>query len=430
MSSKIYRQPLKVFSIGVAKGCKDMKEVKKVPFLDLKAQFVDLQKAVLKGVESICKNAEFVLGSAVSEFEENFSSTIFGKAPKKPKEKLDEAIEELLHSAYNKNHCVGVGNGTDALQIALKALDLPPHSEVLIPANTYFACAEAVLNAGLNLAIIDCDENGEFIINKENLSPKSSAFIAVHLYGKVLDLDKLRDFAKENSLAFVEDCAQAHGGVDKQGRSVGSVGDIATFSFYPGKNLGAYGDGGAVLSKDINLVKKARQIANHGQEYQNDAFVKNHHIALGYNSRLDSIQAKILTIKLPLLETHNEYRTRAARRYYYKLESLEKKGYLKLPPLSEQCVWHLFVIEWLMEGQKGRDSLCEFLQKNGIECSIHYPNALSDIEVLRSDERVRVLPTTNASRRAKTIISLPMGEHLRNKHIEYISDKIEAFIKK
>lgn len=407
-----------------------MKEVKKVPFLDLKAQFEDLQKEVLKGIKSVCENAEFVLGSAVREFEENFSSLVFSQTPKKPKEKLDEAVEELLHSAYHKNHCVGVGNGTDALQIALRALDLPPHSEVLIPANTYFACAEAVLNAGLNLAIIDCDEKGGFCIKKENLSPKTSAFIAVHLYGKVLDLDFLSDFAKQNNLAFVEDCAQAHGGADKKGRSVGSVGDIATFSFYPGKNLGAYGDGGAVLSKDINLVQKARQIANHGQEYTNDTFVKNHHIALGYNSRLDSIQAKILNIKLALLQTHNEYRARAARRYGIRLESLAQKGYLALPESSEPNVWHLFVIEWLMEGEKSRENLHNFLRQNGIECGIHYPYALSDIAVLKNDKRVRILPTPNAFRRAKTILSLPMGEHLKNKHIEYIGDKIEEFIKK
>lgn len=405
-----------------------MKEVKKVPFLDLKAQFEDLQKEVLKGIKGICENAEFVLGSAVREFEENFSNVIFKQTPQKPKENLSEAVEELLHSAYNKNHCVGVGNGTDALQIALKALDLPPHSEVLIPANTYFACPEAVLNAGLNVGIIDCDERGRFSINKENLSPNTSAFIAVHLYGRVLDLDTLSEFAKDNKLAFIEDCAQAHGGVDKNGRSVGSVGDIATFSFYPGKNLGAYGDGGAIISKDIELVTKARQIANHGQEYQNESFVKNHHIALGFNSRLDSIQAKILSIKLPLLETHNEYRARAARRYYARLEALAQKGYLKLPEYSEQHVWHLFIIEWLMEGEKSREKLREFLQQNNIECGIHYPTALSDIEILKQDKRVRILPTPNAKRRAKTILSLPMGEHLRNKHIEYIGDKIEEFI--
>ena len=407
-----------------------MKEVKKVPFLDLKAQFEDLQKEVLKGIKSVCENADFVLGSAVREFEENFSSLVFSQTPKKPKEKLDEAVEELLHSAYHKNHCVGVGNGTDALQIALMALDLPPHSEVIIPANTYFACAEAVLNAGLKLAIIDCDEKGRFHISKEDLSPNTRAFIAVHLYGRVLDLDFLSDFAKQHNLAFVEDCAQAHGGADKKGRGVGSVGDIATFSFYPGKNLGAYGDGGAVLSKDINLLQKARQIANHGQEYANDAFVKNHHIAIGYNSRLDSIQAKILNIKLALLQTHNEYRTRAARRYYLRLESLAQKGHFILPEFSESHVWHLFVIEWLMEGEKSRDKLCEFLRQNGIECGMHYPTALSDIEVLKNDNRVRIMSTPNASRRAKTILSLPIGEHLKNKHIEYISDKIEEFIKK
>ena len=220
----------------------------KVDFLDLKAQFSDIKEEVMEGISEVLESGEFVLGRALLEFEQEFSDFIFAQETKNPSTNIDidEAIHSRIQHMYKQNYCVGVGNGCDALEIALRALELPQGSEVIIPANTYFACAEAVLNAGLKLAIVDCEDDGGFVPKTSMLSAESRAIIAVHLYGKVLELESFESFAKAHNLKLIEDCAQAHGGVDRHGRKVGSIGDVGCFSFYPAKNLGAYGDGGAI----------------------------------------------------------------------------------------------------------------------------------------------------------------------------------------
>ncbi|OBV29518.1 hypothetical protein BKN38_01065 [Helicobacter sp. CLO-3] len=394
----------------------------KVAFLDLKAQFSDIQKEVLQGVQDVCQSAEFVLGSAVKQFEQDFSDFLFARTSEEPKQNLQEALELRLKEMYQNNHCVGVGNGTDALEIALSVLGLPPKSEVIIPANTYFACAESVINANLVPVIADCQEDGSFLPDEKMLSDKTSAILAVHLYGRIAELSAFEAFAKKHGLKLIEDCAQSHGGVDSSGRAAGSVGDVACFSFYPCKNLGAYGDGGAVVSKDLALVKKAREFSNHGQEFDNNYWVKNRHIMLGRNSRLDSIQAAILSIKLASLEQHNAYRARCAKEY---LNHLQDVDFIKLPDVFVSSVWHLFVIECCGKAAGKRDEMLAFLQENGVECGVHYPHALSEIEALKP--HARILPTPNASRRARNIISLPIGEHLSVDDVAYVASVIKAF---
>ncbi len=396
----------------------------KIEFFDTKAQFSEIQEEITEGILEVIENDEFILGNAVSEFEREFSDFIFNKQDQAPEEDLEDAIDLLVEQRYNanQNHCVGVANGTDALEIAIKALDLPPKSEIIIPANTHFACVEAVLNAGFNAVIADCDENGKFVPKDEMVSKDTRAVMAGHLYGQILDLETFECFCKKHNLKLIENCSHAHGGLDSKGRAVGSVGDVSYFSFYPTKNLGAFGDAGAIVSKDLKTAIKAREIANHGQRFLDSVWQKNRHEIIGQNSRLDSIQARVLQIKLKNLEQHNEYRERCARTYY---ERLSQFSFLKLPydlKNSSQNVWHLFVVESKGIAQNKRDELISFLLDNGIECGIHYPHALSEIEVLQKDSRVRILPTPNASKRAKNIFSLPIGEHLSIEHIDYIAE--------
>ena len=403
-----------------------MQEQQKVVFLDLKAQFADIQEQVIEGIQEVCQNAEFVLGSTLKQFEQNFSNFLFGYVKNEPEQTIQKALELRLRTMYQSSHCVGVGNGTDALEIALRVLDLPPKSEILVPANAYFACVEAIVNANLVPVIVDCDEDGIFKPNDSMISKNTRAILAVHLYGTILDLVAFEAFAKKHQLKLIEDCAQAHGGIDSQNRRVGSVGDIACFSFYPCKNLGAYGDGGAIVSKDLALVKKVREFANHGLEICQEQWIKNHHIMLGRNSRLDAIQAVILNIKLTSLDTHNAYRAMCAREYYNSLKNL---SFIKLPNVFAPSVWHLFVIQCQNKAESRRDELLHFLQEKGIECGVHYPCALSDMEVLKTHPDIRILPTPNASHRARNIISLPIGEHLNMEHIDYIAAAFKEFEK-
>ena len=402
----------------------------KVAFLDLKAQFSDIQKEVLQGVQEVCESAEFVLGSETNAFEQAFSAYIF----QDPESNSDSAsadleqalIQRIFTQSAESTKCVGVGNGTDALEIAITALELEPKSEIIIPANTYFACAEAVLNAGMKPVIADCEEDGSFCPKDSMVSARTRAILCVHLYGAVQNLSAFEEFATTHNLRLIEDCAQAHGARDELGRMAGSVGDVACFSFYPGKNLGCYGDGGAVLSKHPEIVQKAREIANHGQKFSNLICEKNNHIRLGRNSRLDSIQAKILHIKLESLERHNAHRARCARVYGNELSHLD---FLKIPDVFSQSVWHLFVIECCGAASQKRDSLLEFLKEYGIECGVHYPYALSEIPALANHPDVIIHESPNAQSRARRIISLPIGEHLDFSQIEYIAQVMKEFAK-
>lgn len=401
----------------------------KVAFLDLKAQFSDIQKEVLQGVQEVCESAEFVLGSATSAFEQAFSAYIFQDPESSSNGDIDmeqALMQRVFTQSAESNKCVGVGNGTDALEIAIAALELEPKSEIIIPANTYFACAEAVLNAGMKPVIVDCEEDGSFCPKDSMVSAKTRAILCVHLYGAVQNLGAFEEFATTHNLHLIEDCAQAHGARDALGRMAGSVGDVACFSFYPGKNLGCYGDGGAVLSKHPEIVQKARELANHGQKFTNLICEKNNHIRLGRNSRLDSIQAKILHIKLESLERHNAHRARCARVYGQELSNL---SFLKIPDVFSQSVWHLFVIECCGAASQKRDSLLAFLKEYGIECGVHYPYALSEIPALVNHPDVIIHDSPNAKSRAKQIISLPIGEHLDFSQIEYIAQVMSEFAK-
>lgn len=359
-----------------------------VKFLDLHKQYLSLKEEMDAKIFEVIRSTSFIGGEYVNAFEEAFGSYC------------------------EAGFCIGVGNGTDALQIALWALDLPKGSEVIVPANSFIATSEAVTLNGLKVVFADCD--ADYTLSpksvKEMITPDTSAIIPVHLYGQPCDIDALKKVAQEHSLKIIEDCAQAHGALYK-GKKVGSLGDVGTFSFYPGKNLGAYGDGGAITTNDEKIAQRCRMYANHGRSEKYD------HRFEGVNSRLDALQAAILSVKLPHLESWIDARRGVAEYYLQRLD----KADITLPKVRKEVrhVWHLFVIQ-----THDRDRLKEHLLAQGIQTGVHYPLALPKLHAYRHHEK----STTHfrASSIDSILLSLPMGEHLgyeeRERVVEGICD--------
>ncbi len=357
-----------------------------VKFLDLKKQYLEIKEEIDKAIFEVIENTAFVGGKYVEEFENNFANYLEVK------------------------HAIGVGNGTDALEVALWALDLPKGSEVIVPANTFIATAEAVSRNGLKVRFVDC--NKYYQINtksiEEHIDENTSAIIAVHLYGHPANMKKILQIAKKYNLKVIEDCAQAHGAmIDNQ--KVGTFADLATFSFYPGKNLGAYGDGGAVVTNNDELAEKIRKYINHGRSE------KYNHEFEGRNTRLDGIQAAILNLKLKHLDKWLKIRNKIAKRYLNEI----KNPKIKLPKVVENIyhAWHLFVIQ-----VENREKFIEYMQNKGIETGIHYPKALPKLkayEYLKQD-----CSNFKACKEDKYLVSIPIGEHLDNYKINTIVNRL------
>lgn len=370
-----------------------------IKFLDLYAEYNILKPQIDSLLSEILHSSVFVGGKYVQKFEENFSR-------------------------FNRTKgCVGVGNGTDALEIAIKALNLPVASEIIVPANTFFASVESILNSGYKAVLVDCTE--DYLIDikalENAISPKTSAIMPVHLYGRACDMNSIMDLAKKHSLKVIEDCSQAHGAKilwKDEIKNVGSIGNVGCFSFYPGKNIGAYGDGGAIISNDLELLKICRSISNHGITNN-----KYDHALIGRNSRLDSLQAGILDIKLKRLQDSNAARQKCAETYSQNLSTFEN---IFLPPKScfkENNVWHLYVIRLVKKWKGKRKIIMEYLEKNGIACGIHYPQDLGSLEVLLGHPECKIASNKNAKKYASDILSLPIGEHIKQEQILYICEK-------
>lgn len=362
-----------------------------IKFLDLNAQYHGIKEAMDTAIFDVIENAAFIGGEKVREFETAFAHYC------------------------NGNYCVGVGNGTDAIEIALEAADLPSGSEVIVPGNTFIACAEAVTRTNHRVRFADVDP-GTYTINAETIEPhineKTGAILAVHLYGHSCDMDPIMDLAGQHHLAVIEDCAQAHG-AEYKGRKVGSIGHFGTFSFYPGKNLGAYGDAGAIIVQDETQANKLRKIANHGRSS------KFNHEFEGRNSRLDALQSAVLSVKLQYLEQWTRRRIEIAEQYV--------SGLAHIPdcilPVREQWsrhVYHLFVIR-----VKNRDGLKSFLYEKGIQTGIHYPVSLAKLEAYRYLGHAEA--DTVYNRTDSQLLSLPMGEHLTDGNVQYVIDSIKAY---
>ena len=362
-----------------------------IKFLDLHAQYLTIKDEMDAAIASVIAESAFIGGAGVKRFENEFSAWL--GAP----------------------YCVGVGNGTDAIEIALEALALPSGSEVIVPANSFIATSEAVGRAGLKVVFADVNPQ-TYVMDAQTLlaqiTDRTSAVIPVHLYGQPCDMPAIMAIAREHGLKVIEDCAQAHG-AQIDGQTVGTLGDFGTFSFYPGKNLGAYGDAGALTASDEALAKRARMIANHGRVAKYD------HEFEGRNSRLDGLQAAVLSTKLVHLDEWTNRRIAVADRYAVGLEGIEG---LTLPQRGNRAkhVYHLFVIR-----TRQRDSLAEHLKARGIETGVHYPVALPKLAAYAHHGQAH--DHTFASRMGGEVLSLPVGEHLSLQQVDEVCAAIRDF---
>ncbi|MDR2407985.1 MAG: DegT/DnrJ/EryC1/StrS family aminotransferase [Bacteroidales bacterium] len=363
-----------------------------IKFVDLKSQYLTIKEEIDDAIRNVINETAFIGSKYVKTFEKEFADYIGIK------------------------NCIGVNNGTDALEIALESLELPKGSEVIVPANSFIASSEAVARNGYKTVFCDCNRSNYTLdveSLKQKISDKTQAVIAVHLYGHPCDMDEIKETIKSfSNIKIIEDCAQAHG-TEYKGKKVGTLGDIAAFSFYPSKNLGAFGDGGAVLTQDDNLAKKIRMIGNHGRMDKYD------HEFEGRNSRLDGMQAAILSVKLKYLDSWNQKRISLADKYFEELKDVEP---VVLPRKEDfvKHVYHLFVVS-----VENRDGLKDFLFSNGIETGIHYPIALPKSKAYRylNQGHERFFANENDNH----LLSLPMGEHLSESDIIEVAQKIKEF---
>ena len=329
--------------------------------------------------------------------------------------KEDEAFEQTFAEYCGVSHCVGCGNGLDALMLSLKALGVGAGDEVIVPSNTYIATALAVTYVGAAPVFVEPDID-TFLIDpaliETKITDKTKAIMPVHLYGQACDMDPIMEIAKKHGLFVVEDCAQAHGATYK-GRKVGSFGDAAGFSFYPGKNLGALGDAGAAVTNSKELADKIRALGNYGSDY------KYHHIYQGNNSRLDEMQAAFLSAKLPLLDKMNEERRRIAKMYS---EGIDNPKVIT-PVVREECVpvWHIYGVRC-----NERDALEKHLNDRGIGTNKHYPIPMHMQECYKelgiSEGALPVAEEISA-----TELSLPMYYGMTDEQVRYVIDAINEF---
>ena len=329
--------------------------------------------------------------------------------------KEDEAFEQAFAAYCGTQYCIGVGNGLDALMLVLKAMDIGEGDEVIVPSNTYIATALAVTYVGARPVFVE-PELKTFNIDPARIgaaiTPKTKAIMPVHLYGRACDMDPIMEIAKKYNLRVIEDCAQAHGATYK-GQKVGTFGDAAGFSFYPGKNLGALGDAGAVVTNDPDIAAKVRALGNYGSDY------KYHHIYKGNNSRLDELQAAFLSAKLPLLEKMNAERRRIAGLYLAGMKNPE----VVLPYVSDECVpvWHIFGVRCAR-----REELEKFLNERGIGTNKHYPIPMHLQECYR-DLGYKEGDFPIAEEISRTELSLPMFYGITEEQIRAVIDAVNEF---
>lgn len=329
--------------------------------------------------------------------------------------KEDAAFEQAFAAYCESEYCVGCGNGLDGLMLPLKALGVGPGDEVIVPSNTYIASALAVTYVGATPVFVEPDIrtfNLDPAKIEEKLTERTKAIMPVHLYGQPCDMDPIMAIARKHGLFVIEDCAQAHGAA-YHGKKIGSFGNAAGFSFYPGKNLGALGDAGATVTNNKALAEKVRALGNYGSDY------KYHHIYQGNNSRLDELQAAFLSAKLPHLDRMNAERRRIAARYLGEISNPA----LVLPYVMDgvEPVWHIFAVRC-----QERDRLAEYLGENGISTNKHYPipmhlqGAYADLNIPEG-----ALPI--AEEISRTQLSLPMYYGMTEEEISYVIEKLNAF---
>lgn len=363
----------------------------KIPFVSFLPTERELDTELRSAFERVYKNSWYILG------------------------KEDEQFEKAFAEFCGTNYCIGCGNGLDALVLALKALEIGSGDEVIVPSNTYIATALAVTYVGATPVFVEPDirtYNINPVLIEEKITPKTKAIMPVHLYGQPCEMDTIMKIADKHGLYVVEDCAQAHGAIYK-GKRVGSFGIVSGFSFYPGKNLGALGDGGTVTTNDEKLADKIRALGNYGSDY------KYHNIYQGQNSRLDEMQAAFLSAKLPQLDRMNAERRRIAKRYIEEIKNPEIVMPFVIP--NTEPVWHIFSVRC-----ERRDELEKYLNKNEICTNKHYPIPIH-LQECYKNLGIKKGTLSIAEKISETQLSLPMYYGMTDEQIDYVIDCINAF---
>ncbi|MDD7885560.1 DegT/DnrJ/EryC1/StrS aminotransferase family protein [Flavivirga sp. 57AJ16] len=382
--------------------------MKKIQMVDLKGQYNDIKNVVNPSIQEVIENTSFINGPKVHEFQKN--------------------LEEYL----GVKHVIPCANGTDALQIAMMGLGLKPGDEVITADFTFAATVEVIALLQLTPVLVDVNED-DFNINieaiKRAITPKTKAIVPVHLFGQCANMESIMEIAKEHNLFVIEDNAQAIGAsyTFKNGSKskAGTIGHVASTSFFPSKNLGCYGDGGAIFTNNDDLAHTIRGIVNHGM------YERYHHDVVGVNSRLDSIQAAVLDAKLPHLDTYNKSRQGAAKKYNKAFEGVEN---VMTPKVSNGCLevcdtcdCHVFHQYTLRIKDVDRDALVKHLNTHNIPCGVYYPIPLHNQKAYKGD-RYNEDDFKVTNQLVKEVISLPMHTELDDEQIEYITSTIIKFI--
>lgn len=367
-------------------------KVKHVPLVDLQAQYAGIQAEVGPAIAKVLERCDFVLGEAVERFERSFA--------------------EYCGVPY----AVGVDSGISALELILRAWGIGPGDEVITAANSFIASASAISFTGATPVLVDvapdtCLMTAESV--SRAITPRTRAIIPVHLYGQPVDMDPIVELAEAHGLLVVEDACQAHGALYRR-RRAGSLGHAAAFSFYPGKNLGAYGDGGAVVTRDAVLAERIREYRNYGQRE------KYHHVSLAYNRRLDTIQAAVLEVKLRHLDRWNARRAALAAQYRELLQGLPLQ-FLSVAPDVEH-VYHLFVVQL-----DDRDQVLSLLRQNGIGAGIHYPIPIH-LQPAYAGLSLRPGSRPVAEAAARRALSLPLYPEMGDEHVEYVAGTLRSIL--
>jgi dTDP-4-amino-4,6-dideoxygalactose transaminase len=365
----------------------------KIKFVDLRRQYESIKSSIDKQIFNVIDQSAYIGGDYVKQFEREFEA------------------------AYGVKNCVSVANGTDSLYIILKMLGIGAGDEVITVANSWISSSETISQSGAKPVFVDIDPKYYTIDEskiEEKITKRTKAFIVVHLYGQVCDMDYILALSSKYGIPIIEDCAQSHFSEYRQSK-VGTLGIAGSFSFYPGKNLGAYGDAGCIITNDNDLADKCRMYSNHG------ALRKHDHIIEGINSRMDGLQAAILLVKLKYINEWTERRIQIANLYTRLLGSLSKD--LKVPEVrpDSKHTFHLYVIRL-----KKRDELMDFLKSEGIETAIHYPRALPNLPCYNYLS-VPISDYIIASNNQREILSLPIYPELTDDEVFYVVSKIKTF---
>lgn len=365
-----------------------------VPFLDLKAQYASIKQEIHAALDEVLENTAFAGGPFVARFEKDFAAFC------------------------QCRNAIGVGSGTDALWLALLACGIGPGDEVITVPNTFIATAEAITYAGATPVFTDVEEKTYTMdpaLLEKAITKKTKALIPVHLFGQTADMDPIMEIAKKHNLIVVEDACQAHGATYK-GRPAGSIGHAGCFSFYPGKNLGAYGEAGAVVTNDDSVAEKIRVFRDHGQPR------KYYHDVIGWNARMDGFQGAVLSVKLKYIDRWNDARRRHAQRYRDLLAGVPGIVLPAEMPYAKH-VYHIFAIR-----TQSRDSLMTALAEKGVSCGIHYPVPIH-LQAAYASMNLAAGSFPVAERCAAEYVSLPMFPELTDEHIGYTAEMIKELRK-